>query len=167
MSAKIIFGTASIPGLQSDAISQVISLLHEHGVKDLDTARLYVCAPMSHRRALTYSQIGSEALLGSTGASKGFTVHTKAPGFSSGCLSRRSVKDAMEKSLKDLKLASVGELMPSIPAVSLIPPGRDVFPPFSGPGHANRRDPRGNSRAIACWQISQSKCTYTEGAQEA
>ena len=166
MSVKIIFGTAGMPSLQGDAADKQISVLHEYGVKDLDTASLYVCAPNNHRRALTYSQAGSEALLGRTGASKDFIVHTKAPGFTSGSLSRQSIKNGMEKSLEDLKLASVGELMPSLSVASLIPPGRDIFSPLSRPGHANRRDPRGNSRAIRCWQISQSGCIGAVVAQE-
>ena len=120
---------------------------------------------MNHRRELTCSKTGSEALLGSTGASKDFTIHTKAPGFHSGSLSRQSIKDGMAKSLEELKLASVGELMPSLSTASLIPPGRDLFSPLSRPGHANRRDPRGNSRTLRCWQISQSRCTCTEAAQ--
>ncbi|KAL8793852.1 MAG: hypothetical protein Q9195_003578 [Heterodermia aff. obscurata] len=89
MSVKIIFGAAGFPGLPPDP---VFSLLHDHGVKDLDTASLYA---------------GSEALLGSTGASKDFTIHTKAPGFTPGSLSRRSVEDGMKKSLEELKLNSV------------------------------------------------------------
>lgn len=133
MAAKIVFGAAGLPYLPTDAADKQISLLRKYGIKDLDTASIYVWALMNHRRVLTDSQTGSEAILGSTGASKDFVVHTKAPGFSSGSLSKRSIKDGMEKSLKELKLASVGELMPLISVASLIPPGRDVFSPLPRP----------------------------------
>ena len=53
MSVKILFGTAGSPSLQVDEVNKQISLLHEYGVKDLDTASLYVCALTNHCRALT------------------------------------------------------------------------------------------------------------------
>ena len=42
MSVTIIFGAAGFPSQQSDDVSKEFSVLKDYGVKDLDTAHLYV-----------------------------------------------------------------------------------------------------------------------------
>ncbi|MCJ1433930.1 hypothetical protein MMC27_003295, partial [Xylographa pallens] len=50
---------------------------------------------------------GSEKALGELGAAERFIIHTKAPGFSPGCLSKDSVLAASKKSLEELGTDSV------------------------------------------------------------
>lgn len=42
MPVKIIFGTAGITVLTTDAVQEELQILRKHGVKDLDTASIYV-----------------------------------------------------------------------------------------------------------------------------
>ncbi|KAL8964345.1 MAG: hypothetical protein Q9183_004515, partial [Haloplaca sp. 2 TL-2023] len=90
----IIYGAAPIGGLSKEEVSATLDTLKKHNVTDLDSGH-------------AYSQQGSEATLGQTGASKKFTIHTKTPALSPGTLSRQSILDGMAKSLKDLKADSV------------------------------------------------------------
>ena len=58
-------------------------------------------------RGLTPEQQDSEAILGQLDAPKTFVIQTKAPGLEPGALSKQSVLDGMEKSLKELGVDSV------------------------------------------------------------
>lgn len=112
MSVKVIFGTAGITALTAEAVAEELQILQKHHIKELDTASIYVGGSHSYEMPrLTPIQIGSEAALGDHGASYGFVIHTKAPGFNPGSLSRSSVLGAMERSLEALKLASVRNMM--------------------------------------------------------
>lgn len=46
-------------------------------------------------------------MLSKIGAAKDFTIHTKAPAFVPGAMTKQSVLDAMEQSLKTLGVDSV------------------------------------------------------------
>jgi len=52
----------------------------------------------------------SEVTLGQYGAAREFVIHTKAPALSRGSLSRQSILDGMEKSLRDLGVDAVRAL---------------------------------------------------------
>lgn len=90
-SPKLIFGAFGIS--LSDKPTEFLDLLKQRKVLDLDTAYIYP---------------GSEESLGALGAPKDFVIHTKAPGFSKGSLSKQSVLDGMEESLKRLGVDHVG-----------------------------------------------------------
>ncbi|MCJ1410223.1 hypothetical protein MMC19_004308 [Ptychographa xylographoides] len=92
MSIKVIFGTGGYSQFHADTILEIHELLQQHDVKDLDTASIYP---------------GSEDAIGKSGAPKQFIIHTKAPGFSEGSLSKSSILAGMEKSLKELGVESV------------------------------------------------------------
>lgn len=91
-SPRIIFGTAGIARLSQDDCHEVLRILEQHGVKELDTAKIYT---------------ESEATIGKLEEAKKFTIHTKAVGFREGALSRASVLASIEESLTDLGLPSV------------------------------------------------------------
>ncbi|KAL8640694.1 MAG: hypothetical protein Q9228_002420, partial [Teloschistes exilis] len=83
----IIFGTTAIAGWSADEIDEAVVCLQAHKVTSLDTARVYK---------------DSEATLGKHKLSEKFSSHTKAPALSPGCLSRQSILDGIETSLKEL-----------------------------------------------------------------
>ncbi|MCJ1232660.1 hypothetical protein MMC14_000613 [Varicellaria rhodocarpa] len=86
-SIKIIYGTAAIASKTPEQREAFFEILEKNGVKDLDTAWLYN---------------NSEKTLGEIGAPAKFTIHTKAPGFAPGRLSKESVLQGAEKSFKQL-----------------------------------------------------------------
>ncbi|MCJ1285308.1 hypothetical protein MMC26_004648 [Xylographa opegraphella] len=89
---RILFGTHPISGWSQEAQQKFLAVLQEYHVKDIDTAHLYP---------------ESEKALGKLGAPEKFIIHTKAPGFSPGCLTRENVLAAAKKSLEDLGTDSV------------------------------------------------------------
>ncbi|KAL4876801.1 NADP-dependent oxidoreductase domain-containing protein [Aspergillus karnatakaensis] len=91
-SAHIIVGAEPFPGYAPEDLSQVRALCEEFGVSALDTAASYTA---------------SEEILGASGPSQQFTIHTKAPGWTPGSLSRDSILAGMEESLVRLCVRSV------------------------------------------------------------
>ncbi|MCJ1394325.1 hypothetical protein MMC18_007203 [Xylographa bjoerkii] len=89
---RILFGTHPISEWSKETQEEFLAVLQEHHVKDIDTACNYP---------------GSEKALGDLGAPKNFIIHTKAPGFSPGCLSKDKVLAASKKSLEELGTNSV------------------------------------------------------------
>jgi len=89
---KLLYGTSSIKALGAEIAKSMLETLEKHNVKDLDTAWLYK---------------DSEKTLGEIGAPKKFTMHTKAPGFELGIMSKKSINEGIEKSLKELGVSSV------------------------------------------------------------
>jgi len=84
---RILFGTAPISEWSKETQEKFLAVLEEYHVKDLDTAHLYS---------------ESEKALGELDAPKKFIIHTKAPGFSPGCLTKDNVLAASKKSLEEL-----------------------------------------------------------------
>ena len=74
--------------------SKLLDLLAQHGVKEIDTARVY-------------GKGASEAMLGTQEAHKRFAVSTKAPAFSPGTLSKDNIRRNCEASLKALRQDSL------------------------------------------------------------
>lgn len=73
-------------------------------------------------------------MLGKVGAAKDFTIHTKAPALAPGAMTKQSVLDGMEQSLKKLGVDSVS--LPPSPNNSRTPTltntpniGRGLLPP--------------------------------------
>jgi len=89
---KLIYGTSGIKYLGAETAKLMLDTLEKHDVKDLDTAWLYP---------------ESEKTLGEIGAPKKFTMHTKAPGFELGIMSKKRISEGLEKSLKELGVSSV------------------------------------------------------------
>ncbi|KAI4252429.1 MAG: hypothetical protein LQ352_004302, partial [Teloschistes flavicans] len=88
----IIFGTTAVAGWSADELDEAFLCLQEHKVASLDTARVYK---------------DSEATLGKHKLSGKFEIHTKAPSLSPRCLSRQSILDGIETSLKELDVDTV------------------------------------------------------------
>ena len=77
------------------AVAHVLAILKRHGVRELDTARVYNGGK-------------SEELLGACGASAdGFAISTKAPGFSPGSLSATKIAASCAASLTALRQPAV------------------------------------------------------------
>ncbi|KAH6682763.1 aldehyde reductase [Halenospora varia] len=89
---KTIFGTAWISDLSSETIDEMFTILKAHNVTALDTGVIYK---------------GSEEILGQHNAIKQFEVDTKAPGFYPGAMTKQSILEGMEKSLKNLGVDSL------------------------------------------------------------
>jgi len=89
---KILFGTAGVASWDSETVTGLLDTLKKHEVTVLDTAFIY---PQS------------EATLNKYGAPKSFEIHTKAPGFGAGAMSKQGVLDGLKKSLDDLGVDSV------------------------------------------------------------
>ena len=111
-SIHIVFGTAGLPCMSVDEVAQAYKMLQRHQVKDLDTAHIYVCLavhklPLRNFADMTGLETSSETLIGRTNGPKRFKIHTKAPGFGTGCLSKASVVGAMRESLRQLKVDGV------------------------------------------------------------
>jgi aflatoxin B1 aldehyde reductase len=71
-------------------VSSFLSVCKRHGIKEIDTARVYNGGK-------------SEELLGEVNASKDFEISTKAPAFAPKSLSEKNIIDNCEKSMKALK----------------------------------------------------------------
>ncbi|KEF57848.1 uncharacterized protein A1O9_05769 [Exophiala aquamarina CBS 119918] len=65
-------------------VSSFLGVVHRHGIKELDTARVYNAGK-------------SEELLGAVSAHSRFAVSTKAPAFAPGSLSERNILDNCAK----------------------------------------------------------------------
>jgi aflatoxin B1 aldehyde reductase len=88
---SISFGAFGVHAFGDD-LEEVFKTLEKHNVKELDTANIYP---------------DSEETLGKVEAPKRFVISTKAPGFAPGSLTKQSVLEGMEKSLKQLGVESV------------------------------------------------------------
>ncbi len=71
-------------------VSDVLSVVKRHNIRELDTARVY-------------NGGRSEELLGECSAGKDFAISTKVPAFSPGSLSASNIESACNASLKALK----------------------------------------------------------------
>lgn len=65
-------------------------------------------------------QPDSELALGQIDAPQKFAIHTKAPALRPGCMSKQSMLDGMEKSLKDLGVETVHVSGPTLAGNSLM-----------------------------------------------
>lgn len=93
MGSSVASGSTKMATPQS--IQSILSTLRQHGVQDLDTARVYNSGK-------------SEELLGAIPeANEQFKIATKAPGFSPGSLSYQKVIDACNASLSALKQSKI------------------------------------------------------------
>jgi len=88
----IVFGAAGIFSNDIETRDGLFSTLEKHHVKEIDTAIIY------NR---------SEEVLGQIGAPKKFIISTKAPGFAPGKLSKQSVLEGIDTSLKLLGVSRV------------------------------------------------------------
>ena len=107
---SLVFGTAGIAAFDDDTVKGILSTLENNGVKYLDTAFIYVSfAPIIISVPTTdlVHQPNSEVTIGKYDAPKSFTIHTKAPGFKPGFLSKKSVIDGLDSSLKRLGVDTV------------------------------------------------------------
>ena len=111
---SFIFGSAFFDPKNAESDKIYLDILERHGITRLDTARVYG---------------DSEKAIGLLGASKKFSIDTKARGFSPGSLSRESVLDAMKTSLAELQSDKV---RPSCPLGRLS--RADLYAAFAG-GH--------------------------------
>ncbi|KAL2351597.1 NADP-dependent oxidoreductase domain-containing protein [Cryomyces antarcticus] len=84
---RILFGTHPIHGWFEEKCQEFLKVLKQFSVKDLDTAYIYP---------------DSEAALGALKCPSEFIIHTKAPGFKSGSLSKDSVLAGAKKSFEEL-----------------------------------------------------------------
>ncbi|KAL2355071.1 NADP-dependent oxidoreductase domain-containing protein [Cryomyces antarcticus] len=81
---RILFGTHPIHGWSEEKRQEFLKVLKQFSVKGLDTAYIY------------------EAALGALKCPSEFIIHTKAPGFKSGCLSKDSILAGAKKSFEEL-----------------------------------------------------------------
>ncbi|CAI4065448.1 hypothetical protein SUVZ_09G0020 [Saccharomyces uvarum] len=89
---KIIYGSFPLNLLQRSDIDEISTILEKAGVKDIDTARIYP---------------DSEKIIGELQLSNRFTIHTKASGFSGGCLTKDNINKSIEESLSLLGVPCV------------------------------------------------------------
>ncbi|CAI1788536.1 hypothetical protein SEUBUCD646_0A00130 [Saccharomyces eubayanus] len=89
---KIIYGSFPLYLLQRSDIDEISTILEKAGVKDIDTARIYP---------------DSEKILGEFRVPSRFTIHTKASGFSAGCLTKDNINKSIEESLSLLGVPNV------------------------------------------------------------
>lgn len=89
---KIIYGSFPLNLLQRSDIDEISAILEKAGVKDIDTARIYP---------------DSEKIIGELQLPNRFTIHTKASGFSGGCLTKDNINKSIEESLSLLGVPSV------------------------------------------------------------
>jgi aflatoxin B1 aldehyde reductase len=92
MGSSVANGSASLS--TPSQVSTFLAVAKKHGVKELDTARVY-------------NSGRSEELLGETHAWLDFSIATKAPAFSPGSLSEKKILENCDKSLKALKMEKV------------------------------------------------------------
>lgn len=90
--AKLVCGAFPLATLSKDDAHKYLDVLKEHGVDELDTARIYE---------------GSEEALGELRAPETFVIDTKARGFAEGSLTRDSINQSIDESFRLLKVESV------------------------------------------------------------
>lgn len=88
MGSSVASGSSSLA--TAAQVSSFLSVVKAHGIKELDTARVYNAGK-------------SEELLGEVSAFKDFAVSTKAPAFAPGSLSEKNILENCEKSIAALK----------------------------------------------------------------
>ncbi|KAK2627520.1 hypothetical protein QTJ16_003486 [Diplocarpon rosae] len=88
----VVYGAAGLAAFSDEQIVEIFSILDQHNVKEIDTARLY--GP-------------SEAILGKHDAPKRYTIHTKALGFQPGAMGKQAVLDSISTSLENLGVEQV------------------------------------------------------------
>lgn len=89
---KIIYGAEGFTHIDAQEAAAILKVAKDGGIEVIDTANLYA---------------NSEKKLGNLKAAEHFVIHTKTPGVVPGCLSRQSILQGMEKSLRELGVASV------------------------------------------------------------
>ncbi|KAK9235000.1 NADP-dependent oxidoreductase domain-containing protein [Lipomyces kononenkoae] len=89
---KLIFGAFGFEKFSSETSQAILAILEENNVMEIDTARIYG---------------DSEQALFEAGAPERFIIDTKAPGFSSGSLSKSSILAGAKKSLDSLGVQKV------------------------------------------------------------
>lgn len=94
MGSSVSSGSASMSG--ADQLRPFLTMLKKHGVRELDTARVY------------NSGRGEEDLGNVVEAKTDFTIATKAPGFSPGSLVYQNVIDNCNASLQALQQEKIG-----------------------------------------------------------
>lgn len=92
MGSSVANGSASLS--TPAQVTAFLAIAKKHGVKELDTARVY-------------NSGRSEELLGETHAWLDFNIATKAPAFSPGSLSEKNILENCDRSLKALKMEKV------------------------------------------------------------
>ncbi|KAJ9608238.1 hypothetical protein H2200_007226 [Cladophialophora chaetospira] len=88
MGSSVASGSSSLA--TPAQVSSFLSVVKRHGIKELDTARVY-------------NNGRSEELLGEVSASKDFAISTKAPAFAPGSLSEKNILENCAKSIKALR----------------------------------------------------------------
>ncbi|KAK9351856.1 aldehyde reductase [Lipomyces doorenjongii] len=86
-----------------EAVQQMFSLLEKHHIKDLDTAYSYICTQ-------------SEETLSNAAAPVRFIIHSKAPAFRRGDISKENVLSVIDETLERL-----GVKFNSVPSQKLAP----------------------------------------------
>ena len=92
MGSSVASGSSSLA--TPAQVSSFLSVVKRHGIKELDTARVY-------------NSGRSEELLGEVSAAKDFAISTKAPAFAPGSLSEKNILENCRKSVKALGLDKV------------------------------------------------------------
>lgn len=121
---KIIFGSGGTGSLPQEEMEERLKTLEKYGVRDIDTAWLYVTfifpvyflplhnSPFDNVKLesmlMKSKKPGSEVQLGKVEAPLRFTIHGKAPGFTPGIMTKQNVLDGMETSLQRLGVDKVG-----------------------------------------------------------
>lgn len=88
MGSSVASGSSSLA--TPAQVSSFLSVVKAHGIKELDTARVYNTGK-------------SEELLGEVSAFKDFAISTKAPAFAPGSLSEKNILENCAKSIAALK----------------------------------------------------------------
>jgi aflatoxin B1 aldehyde reductase len=92
MGSSVASGSSALSS--PSQITDFLAVVRKHGIKDLDTARVY-------------NGGRSEELLGSINAARDFNIATKAPAFSPGSLQPQKIIENCDKSLAALKTEKV------------------------------------------------------------
>ncbi|KAK9428591.1 NADP-dependent oxidoreductase domain-containing protein [Lipomyces doorenjongii] len=100
---RIIQGAATVASQTMEAVQQMFSLLEKHHIKDLDTAYSYICTQ-------------SEETLSNAAAPVRFIIHSKAPAFRRGDISKENVLSVIDETLERL-----GVKFNSVPSQKLAP----------------------------------------------
>ena len=112
-SVNIIYGSAIFAALSVEEQQATLDLLAKYKVKDIDTARIYVCFSTStqsqEKNIRWFPKPGSEDALGKTGAPAKFNVSTKAAAFSPGAMSKKGILESMEQTLTELGVKTVSD----------------------------------------------------------
>ncbi|KAK9489575.1 Aldo/keto reductase [Lipomyces doorenjongii] len=89
---KIIYGAAAVALKSMETLQETFSVLEKHDVKDLDTAYIYT---------------KSEETLNKAGAPARFIIHSKAPCFEPGALSKENVLKGIDETLERLGVSNI------------------------------------------------------------